>query len=408
MSRPIRVLYVSSVSLIGGAEHSLIELASHLDHSQIMPYLLTSAEGPLAQRFRNMGIDVQVGSFPVFSRRDPRQFLSAVLSILRMVMLIRRHKIDLIHVNCDQAVPHAVTAGRFANVACLCHIHDMMRVWFFPNYVRYLNQCDRIIADSEATARHCLAAGMDANKLQVIYECFEMERFANASPDDRIAVRSELGISLNAVAIGLVGGILRNKGHEDFLRAAAVVAREVPTTRFVIVGDDALSDDPKFLPSLHELAVELGIDSQVIFTGFRTDVPQIIAALDIVAVPSWSEAFGRIAVEALATQRPVVATNVGGIPEIVQDGYTGLLCPPKQPPVLAVALLKLCRDPSLREEMGRRGPSVAAHFDVHAHVEQFKRTYDSILIARRSKRQGDLLERPATTSHSTDQHTVKP
>ncbi|RME45919.1 MAG: glycosyltransferase family 1 protein, partial [Chloroflexi bacterium] len=337
---------------------------------------LCSGEGPLTQRFREMDVPVTYGTFPFFSKRRPWEYWGVILSYVR---LMRRWRIGLVHVNCDRAVPHMVLAGRLARVPVLCHIHDMTRAWFLPRYVRYLNRSARIIADSQATARHCLAAGMDKHKIQVIYECFEMERFANWTKEARRQLRAEWGIMPQEVAIGLVGQVLRHKGHEEFIRAAVLVVKEFPATRFVIVGDDALSSDKDFLPFLRGLVLELGLSSHVLFAGYREDIPRVMASLDIITVPSWAEPFGRVAVEALASRRPVVATKAGGIPEIVEDGVTGLLVPPKDPEALAQALLRLCRDPDLRARMGRLGPATARRFDVTEHARQFEQTYEAIL-----------------------------
>lgn len=373
------ILYVSSVVGIGGAELSLIELVRHLDRSRFSPRLLCGGEGPLTQRFREMDVPVTYGTFPFFSKRRPWVYWGVILGYIH---LMRRWRIGLVHVNCDQAVPHLVVAGRLTGVPVLCYIHDMTRAWFLPRYVRYLNRSARIIADSQATARHCLTAGMDERKIQVIHACFEMERFTGWIERDRQQVRAEWGVAPHEIAIGLVGHVLRHKGHEEFIRAAARVAGEFPTARFMIVGDDSLSSDKEFMPFLRRLADELNLSSRILFVGYREDIPRVMAALDVVAAPSWAEPFGRVVVEALASRRPIVATRAGGIPEIVKDGVTGLLVPPKDPQALAQALLRLCENPELRERIGQLGPAAAQRFDVKEHARQFEETYEAILAGR--------------------------
>lgn len=373
---PSTILYINSVPVIGGAEASLIELASHLNRERYNPFLLTTAPGPLADAFDQINVLIFFQSFPFFSRKRPWVFWGEIAEITR---LIRRHCIRLIHVNCDRAVPHAVLAARLTRTPVLCHIHDMTRAWFLPRYVRYLNRSQRIIADSNATAEHCIQAGMDPRKLSVIYECVETEKYFKVGKPERHKVRLELGIGEDKLAIGLVGHVLRYKGHEEFVRAAAVVAAQCPEAKFIIVGDDRMSDEPNFMPYLKTLAHELGISDRLLFIGFRSDVPDIMAAMDLVVVPSWKEPFGRVVVEALATSRPVVGTNVGGIPEIVQHENTGLLVPPRDVEQLAGAITRLARDAELRALMGCRGPESVKKFDVEQHALLFDEQYRALI-----------------------------
>jgi len=374
---PAGILYISSVSGMGGAEFVLYEAAKHLDRALFTPYLLVSGDGLLPQHCRAAGIQTWTnGVFPFFSKRRPWHYLAAICHI---VSIIRKHRISLVHVNCDRAVPHSVLATRIAHVPCVCHVHDMLRAWFLPSYVRYLNWADRIVANSQATAAKCLSSGMQASKLDVIYECFELTRYTETTLYDREAFRHEFKLSPDEVAIGLVGQVLRHKGHEDYIHAARIIVEHYPKCRFFIVGDDALSADKEFLPYLRRLVEESQLTDHVVFTGFRSNTPQVFAGLDIVVAPSWEEPFGRVVVEALAAQRPVVATCVGGIPEIIKDKVTGLLCPPHDPPALAERLLHLCTHADLREELGSRGPKAAARFDVHQHVQQFQELYLTLL-----------------------------
>jgi glycosyltransferase involved in cell wall biosynthesis len=260
----------------------------------------------------------------------------------------------------------------------------MLRAWFHPSYVRYLNWADSIVADSAATFEKCRSAGMDDGKLSIIYESVDLKRYSSATLKDRMSFRAEFGLDDSTLAIGLVGQVLQYKGHEEFIRAAAIVARHSSATRFFVVGDDTLSDDKQFLPRLHHLVEQEGLHEKVSFIGFRSDIPQVLAGLDIVVAPSHTEALGRVIIEALASRRPVVASRVGGIPEVVEDGITGFLVPPKSHLILANRLVTLCQNPSLRAAMGQQGPESVRRFDAYQHVQHFQNLYFDILHARRT------------------------
>jgi len=373
------ILYVNSITGVGGAELSLVELASHLDQREFSPYLLTSGVGQLSNRFIQSCIPVFYSPFPFFSRKRPWIYWKSIFNIIR---IIKRHQISLIHVNCDAAIPHAWISAFFTRVPVLCHIHYMTRAWHSPKYVNYLNKCTRIIAYSQATARHCVSSGMKPEKIQVIYECFDMENFQNIPDSVRSELRKEWHLSQDDIAIGLVGQILPYKGHKEFIEAAAMVVNIYPNTKFIIVGDDAISKNKEFLPSLHKLLDNLSLNERFIFCGFRPDIPNIMAALDILTVPSWTEGFGRVVVEGLAARLPVVASNTGGIPEIIQTEEDGILLPPRNPEALAQALIYLCRNLQIRIQMGSKGPEIAKRFDVHSHAEQFENTYRAILCGK--------------------------
>ena len=373
------ILFISSVTKIGGAELSMIEVVAHLDRSRFNPIVLTTEDGPLARRLQDMNIPVMYGSFPFFRRRYPWDYWKSIYSLVR---LMRAKHIALVHVNCDRAVPHAVLAGKLAGVPVLCNVHDMVRAWFLPRYVRYMNLSARIVANSQATARHCLKAGMKGEKIQVIYECFEMDRYLSVSNDDREVLRNEWGLGKDILAVGLVGQVLKYKGHEEFIQAAAIVNEKYPLVYFFIVGDDSLSTESGFMQQLEESRQRCGLESNLVFTGFRDDIPQVMSALDIVVVPSHTEAFGRVVVEALALGKVVVATRVGGIPEIIEDGETGFLIQARDIYGLAEKISQLVKDRELRIQMGMKGPASVHRFDVKLTTRQFEETYLAILEGR--------------------------
>jgi glycosyltransferase involved in cell wall biosynthesis len=175
---------------------------------------------------------------------------------------------------------------------------------------------------------------------------------------DGSGVRAELGIAPDAPVIGIVSRLFLWKGHTYLVQAMRRIAEQVPAARLVIVGDDDLRAHPNgtsYLAELKALVGQLGLQQQVIFTPFRTDVPAVMAAFDVFAMPSWDEPFGMVYVEAMAMKRPVVAWAMGGALEVVADGETGFLPATGDVDGLTDALLTLIRDPDLRRRMGEAG-----------------------------------------------------
>ena len=179
----------------------------------------------------------------------------------------------------------------------------------------------------------------------------------------------------------MIARLTEEKDHQTFLRAAALIAAQLPGTRFLIVGEDP---DPAQIRQreLAQLARDLGLEEQVVFAGQRQDVPEVVAALDLLIHCARQEGFGRVLVEAMASGRALVATAVGGIPEVVVDGETGILVPPQDPEAVARAAVELLRNPERRTTMGLAGQRrVRECFSLEAHVAQVQELYEEVLAA---------------------------
>jgi glycosyltransferase involved in cell wall biosynthesis len=170
---------------------------------------------------------------------------------------------------------------------------------------------------------------------------------------DRGWARAQLGITGEQVVVGFVGRLARQKGVDCLIQAARLVVGEVPNLRFVLVGEGEMEGAVRHKISAH------GLDSHVMLTGFRTDIPQMLAALDIFVLPSRYEGLPYTLMEAMASGCATVATEVGGNRDLIQSGSTGILVPPSAPRALADALLRLAERPDERERLGRAAMSAA-------------------------------------------------
>jgi glycosyltransferase involved in cell wall biosynthesis len=234
---------------------------------------------------------------------------------------------------------------------------------------------DRIITSGEMVRGVVRAAGVRAEKIVSIPAGVDIRRFhAGVSGQ---SVRDELG--LTGPVVGLVAMLRGSKGHQFFLEAAREVLRAVPETSFLIVGDGIGYRDVRARVS------EMGLEQAVIMTGFRRDIPQIMAALDVLVLPSIkSEASPQVIPQALAVGTAVVATTVGGSPEIIRDGETGCLVPPADSHALAQAILSLLRDPSRARAMAKAGQAlVHARYTIEEMMARMVRVYRELLSQHR-------------------------
>ncbi len=348
--------------ILGGGQLSLLGLMGHLE--SCTPRCLCPGGGGLEMALRREGIAFEQMDFPPLR-------LGGVGQIWRGLRQLRRRAkgAALLHVNSSRAMFYAGLGCRWAGVPVLWHVRIADAE---ENWDRFLGGAARLIVVNSQAARHRFAGSGLEDKVRVVYNGEDIERYARA---DGAAVRRELG---GTPLIGMVGRLSPEKDHETFLQAAARVADSWPQARFVLVGEDPEPGQPR-RRALEELAGQLGLGDRVVFTGARQDIPALMAALDLLVHCAHREAFGRVLVEAMAAARPVVATAVGGIPEVVRE--CGLLVPEGDAAEVARAIETLLADAERARQLGLAGQRrVREHFSIEAHVAQIEALYDEIWL----------------------------
>jgi glycosyltransferase involved in cell wall biosynthesis len=211
---------------------------------------------------------------------------------------------------------------------------------------------DRVIAVSEATARfHHRVNFVPKSKMEVVYNFLDDQRFSTPSPAVRLAARAQLGLKIHHIAIGTVGDVCARKGQLYLIQAMPELLRQVPEARLLLIG----GGHPKYVAECEREAEQLGVTESITFCGHRSDVRDLLEALDIYTLASVEESFPLSALEAMAAGLPLVTTTAGGLPECVVNGETGFLVRPRDPAALAEALIEVASDISLRSRFGASG-----------------------------------------------------
>jgi glycosyltransferase involved in cell wall biosynthesis len=310
---------------------------------------------------------------------------------LALWRLFRRERPDIVHTHTSKAGVVGRVAAWLARVPIVIHTpHGHILYGYYgramSGVIRLVERAlarvtDRIVTLTDRGAQeHVQYRIAGPEKFVTIPSGIALSEFRSVRVDP-VVKRKEMGVPAEGPVIGTVGRLVPIKGHEWLLKAAPRVLAEFPQTTFVFIGEGPLWSQ------LRQLAAELGITSHVIFLGARQDVPECLAVFDLFAFPSINEGMGRALIEAMAVGLPVVASRVGGIPDIVEDGKNGVLVPPMDEGPLAGAIRGLLRDPRRRGAYGEAAKrSVDDRFDVGAMVNSIERLYDAVWHAKHATR----------------------
>ena len=388
LPRVARILYLNPTSEVGGAEKSLLDLLEHLNKKQYQPIVCFPSEGKLAGKLSGMGIEMKM--IPLhkeifqLSRQNGNRRLLHILSIpwrifptiTKTAGFVRSKHIDLIVTNGIKCHVIGSIVSSMTGAKLIWHVRDFMETGFARFLLMSMGRFfpDRIITNSDAVGSFFVNSG----RTETVYNGVDLARFDSEIDGGRI--RSELKLRKDAKLIGTIGHFAPLKGYEELLGAVSEVLRAGFNVKLAMVGECIYPHSKGYKEKLLSLVDSTGLKDKVIFTGFREDIPELLASFDLFVLPSRSEGFGRVNLEAMAMGKPVISTNVGGIPEVVVDGVTGILVPPGNSKALSHAIMRLLNNPPLRESMGREGRRrVEEHFTLQVHVQKIEMIYRDIL-----------------------------
>ncbi|HEU4502783.1 MAG TPA: glycosyltransferase family 4 protein [Nitrospira sp.] len=378
MARPI--LYIHGVAAVGGAERDLLAILRALDRPDWEPHVACPSEGQFSNLMGQAGVVLHPMVLPPW-----RKWFSPFvrwLAVNKLRILLEQLKPALIHVNDIWWVPQTLEAVRGRpdlRIPVVAHVRQEIE----PEKVgRYrLQELDAVIAISRHVERALIAGGVDQRTVRTIYSGIDRVR-SGGEMLERTTIYRSVGLPDEAVLLGTVAHLFPRKGYDVMLKALPSIIRTVPAVHYVVIG----TGDGGYEQRLRELSAELGISDHVHFVGFQQDVNPFLEAMSLYVHPARMEGFGIAVVEALAAGKAVVATNVGGLPEVVEEGDTGLLVAPDDSQALTAAVLSLLRDDGRRRAMGERAVKwVRERFDLRASVRAMERFYQDVLSAHRNR-----------------------
>jgi glycosyltransferase involved in cell wall biosynthesis len=307
--------------------------------------------------------------------------LPMVPSLAGLVRYIRRQRIRIIHSSDRPRDALAcVLLAKASGAKSVVHVHVKCDEWMGRGVRFSMRTADAVIAISRHVLSSFATFGIAPARSHVVLNAIDPAGWDPAL--DGAPIRAEFRIPAAAPVVVCVARLFHWKGQAELLRAFALARRQLPDARLLIVGEEdklAGADRPHFLAELKQLTQELSLADHVVFTGRRPDVPRLMAAADVFALPSFEEPFGLVYTEAMAMKRPVLALTNGGTPEVVDHGKSGLLSPPGDLEGLAANMVTLLRDPELRRRMGEYGrQQVEARFAPRRMADDVARVYRAL------------------------------
>ncbi len=362
----VRVVQVLATGTNGGAQEHVFNLVSRLDPANYDVSIVSLSNGSAVRKLQKAGFDVTVIDSP--DDAIATATLAAHLADVR-ADVIHNHMYRAELVGTKAAIALGEAGHRRPWVISTVH-SSRVRTNEDQEELRRLGpEIDHLIVVSRAIDRKVEDEGRGATPRSLIYNGVDLERYSHQEPC--CTLREEFGMDPDAVLVGVVGRLELEKGHPTLLEAWPRVLAQVPNAYLLIVGEGSRLD------ALHEIVRTLGVERHVIFTGRRDDIPAITAAFDVAVLPSYREAQGLSILEAMAMSRPVVASKVGGIPEMIESGVNGVLVPPQDPEALAGALVRLLTDHPFADTLGRAGhDTVHDRFCIQLMVNAVQELYD--------------------------------
>lgn len=372
---PANVLYLSDTGeVIGGGQVSLLGLLERLDRRRFRPIVVVPQHGDFEEKLKQL--DVEVICAPYRKIKNPLNMAHTVALYQRLSDWLERYSVDIVHSNTagGLSLMGAIAAFR-KKIPFLWHVRVSESGGLDDLAQAALST--RVLMISQAEMRRFPWLDFIA-KGDLIYNGVDLGKFHPQEKRDEI--RKGWGVSPTEWLVGTVGRFHPIKGYEFFVKAARQILQQAPGVKFLIVGLKADRENP-YWQKIHSLVRQEGLAEHFIMRGPQDNVPAILSALDVFVLTSRDELFGRVLVEAMGCQVPVVAFDVGGVAEIVEDQQTGYIVPARDTSELCRKVVALVRDGSLRRDFGNRGRQRAeAFFDIETHVDRIEALYDRVRV----------------------------
>lgn len=380
----INILYIQPyASHVGGVDTVLLQLVQGLDKTRYKPYVVLPAPSPYVEKYEAAGAEVLFTTLAVFGKpTDPAYYFRNIVNLLRSIpslkKIVHQYKIDLIHSHKMELMGGNIV-GKLLGIPTLQTVHELPRKPLFAyKLVGYMNHLfnDKVIVLCDRSKVMFEWGKKRSDKLIKIYNGIELK----PSADETIKtnrLKQELKLMENDKIIITVARLSPMKGIEYLLKAAYITKQSHPELKFIVIGDVAFESEKGYKDQLMALRNDLSLD-HVHFLGLRRDVPELLAEADMFVLPSVYDIFPTVILEAMAASLPIVATDVGGVPEMVTSD-TGDLVPPMNEEALAQAIIRMFNNRDMAQLAHNSKLKVQQSFTHQQYVDSTLSVYSTLL-----------------------------
>ena len=363
------ILYLSHTgSTIGGGENRLMGLIKDLDRSLYNPAVICPDAGEFSAKLETLDIPVHICFLPGWRKAGSYPFRR--LAAMRLAEIANRHRTDLVHTSDLWLNYYAWRVGKSLNIPIVSHVRNLLRAEQVHKYL--FDRFDKIIAISERTKEPLVLGGVPSEKIKAIYNGIDLSRFG---PDVRKTNVLRRDYPLRKHLVGLIGRIEPFKRQKEFAHVMAEVLKVRQDVSFLIIGEP-VKNQPGYFREVQETIEECGVAEHVVFTGYRRDMPEVLASLDLVI----SLSAGGVVMESMASDLPVIGTRIASASEMIDHGVTGLLLPQDDIHGVAEGIARLLDDEDMRNKMGKAGRKrVEKLFDVRKNTRLVEAVYEGLL-----------------------------
>ncbi len=380
----IRVLHIHTLPIVSGSGINTFLSMKGMDRNTYEVELACAPGGRLIPLVREHHMKVR----PFKNLVQPLHPLKDTLALLDLTAFLRKNLYHIVHTHNSKAGFIGRLAARWASVPVIVHtvhgfaFHDWEPLWrrFLFRHLERLGShwCDKMIFISQPLIDWALEDHIvGEDKIVKIYSGIELDQFHPVKREEKNRIRKKWQLRQKDVVVGIVSKLWQGKGHGVLIEAFKLLREKIEDARLVIVGEGYLHEQ------LLKRVETNGLRDFVRFTGFQMNVSEIIATFDVAVLPSFFEGMGRVLLEAMAMEKPVVASHVGGIPDLVEHGTSGLLVEPGNVRALADALEKILSDRTLAKKMGKEGRKrMKGQFSAHIMVQSIEKLYRELLSSK--------------------------
>ncbi len=376
MGKKIKILYVCPVGERGGVETVQLNIIRGLETTRYIPIVVVLEDGPFIEDLKKTGATVYV----VESGRV-RNFIKGMKAVKRIQEIIQTEDIKIVHSHNAKAHIYGGLAAKFCRIPCIFHLHGIPKLSFsrdgFVSYFACKIKTNKVIAVSKYVLEGSKRIWENGYDTEIVYNGILLSE----QKIDKVKTREELLLPTDLFIVSYVGRLQSGKGVDIFIKSAKEVVRNINKVMFLVIGDVLFKADDRYKNELIMLTKEYALDERVKFFGFQHDIAKLYYASDLIVVPSVQpDSFPTVILESMACGLPVVASRIGGIPEMIEDGKTGYLFSPGNLNELSELIIKLLKSPELMKQMGDAGrKKVQETFTITNMIDNITNIYKKLI-----------------------------